>query len=202
MAALVLVFRHSAEWNDKLCSDMNIPRKKCTLFECQCIWQQSTILRTPFFTSSTRDGAVIFCGHASHTRRANAAPIFLNYLKTLNTGAASGMELTNSCSTVKCSTDWDNPAVDTLNVEYYWKKQTERILWYLHINLGVCRWTHTCFSSIHFNIFRLGLGYSCTWVVIPASVLSTQYWHLLTFLFSIVWPLQQTLLKMAMFHSS
>jgi len=32
------------------------------------------------FTSSTRDGAVIFCGHASHTRRANAAPIFLNNL--------------------------------------------------------------------------------------------------------------------------
>ena len=40
-----------------------------------------------------------------------AVPAFLSYFKTLSIGSAPGIKPVASRSVVKCSTDWNNPAV-------------------------------------------------------------------------------------------
>ena len=47
--------------------------------------------------------------------RAKGVPSFLSYFKTLSVGPALGIELTTSCSAVKRSTDWANPAANRKN---------------------------------------------------------------------------------------
>ena len=89
-------------------------RKKCTLFECQCIWHESTNWEHDFdvsyrrrdrhFTWSSEPREGLACCSAK------GVPSFLGYFKTLRIGPAPGIEPATSRSAVTRSYDWANPA--------------------------------------------------------------------------------------------
>ena len=83
-----------------------LKKKRCTLFECQCIQQESTNWGNYFYvsgdchftwSSEPREGLAI-C-------RAKNVPSFLCYFKTLSVGSAPEIEPSTSRSAVKRSTD-------------------------------------------------------------------------------------------------
>ena len=114
-------------------SDVRIPRclrsrilrgdsglKKCntiqwSLFECQCIWHESTNWRHYSYVSywrrdrhftwscKLREGLAI-C-------RAKGVPLFLSHFKTLSVGPVLRIEPATTRSAVKRSTDWAHPCL-------------------------------------------------------------------------------------------
>ena len=67
------------------------------------------------FKSPTGDETAILRGPAIF--RAKAVPSFPSYFKTLSIDPLPGIERSTSRSTIKSSTDWDNPAAVTITIE-------------------------------------------------------------------------------------
>ena len=67
------------------------------------------------FKSPTGDETAVLRGPAIF--RAKAVPSFPSYFKTLSIDPLPGIERSTSRSTIKSSTDWDNPAAVTITIE-------------------------------------------------------------------------------------
>ena len=111
----MIPFASACALNDMYCTEsFTSIWQNSTLFECHCIWNESATLGHYCYVPSWRRGRHFTWsskpreGLAACT--AKGVPSFLSYFKTLSIGPAPGIEPATSCSVVKCSADWDNPA--------------------------------------------------------------------------------------------